>query len=121
MTGSLNFCSIVLPIATGIAEPPAAAKRRLDMSALPGGMASAAARTVGTLENASTLNRSISPHMFFTADGFRHPDGDRTIRHAPVASVASVCVSDPPTWNSGMPNKRLLPGLALSIRLQAQA
>src|SRR5689334_2408761 len=104
-----------------MAEPPAAAKRRLEMSASPGGIVSAAARTVGTLDNASTLKRSISAHMFFTAAGLRQPDGDSTIRQPPAVNVASAWVSDPPTWNSGIPNNRLVAGLALSIRLQTQA
>src|SRR5580658_4592026 len=121
MTGILNFSSIALPTATGIADPPPAAYCKLDRSALPGGMANVAASTVGTLDSAWGLKRSTRPQMFLTAAGLRHPEGDRTTRQLPAAKVLNACVSEPPTWNSGMPKSKLVPGLDLSRRLQAQA
>ncbi len=59
--------------------------------------------------------------MFLTEAGLRHPEGDSTTRQPPPVSVASACVSEPPTWNSGMPNNRLIPGCDLSTRLMTQA
>jgi hypothetical protein len=104
-----------------MADPPPAAYRKLDKSALPGGIASVAARTVGTLASISGLKRSTRPQMFFTAAGLRHPAGDRTTKQLPATKLLNACVSEPPTWKSGIPKSRLLPGLDLSRRLQAQA
>lgn len=91
------------------------------MSALPCGTASVAASTVGTLDSASGLKRSTSPQMFFTEFGLRQPLGDSTTNEPPADSVSNTCVSDPPTWNSGMPNSMLAPGFDFSSRLSAQA
>ncbi|MGY3420067.1 hypothetical protein ACVWZW_000542 [Bradyrhizobium sp. F1.13.4] len=67
------------------------------MSALPGGTASVAASTVGTLDSASGLKRSTSCQMFLTALGLRHPLGDSTTSEPPADSVVSTCVNEPPT------------------------
>src|SRR5487761_1532163 len=104
-----------------MADPPPAAYCRLDRSALPGGMASVAAITVGTLPIPSILKRSTHPQMFLTAAGLRHPAGDSTTRQLPAHRVASAWVSEPPTWNSGMPKSRLLAVVDRKrMRLQAQ-
>src|ERR1700722_14178987 len=108
-------------MATGMADPPPAADRKADKTALPGGMASVAARTVGTLDSVSGLKRSTRPQIFRTAAGLRQPEGDRTTRQLPADKLLKACVSEPPTWKSGMPKSRLLPGLDLSRRLHAQA
>jgi hypothetical protein len=55
------------------------------------------------------------------AAGLRHPDGDSTTRQLPALKVASACVSAPPTWNNGMPNSSVSPGLAFRSRLIAHA
>src|SRR5215813_13318066 len=120
MTGNLSLSWIDVPTATGIADPPPAANFRLEISAFPDGTPIAAASTVGTLENASHLKRSINAQMFLTELGLRHPAGDSTTRQPPALRVAKVCVSEPPTWNSGMPNSRL-PGLARRSRLTPHA
>jgi hypothetical protein len=88
---------IAWPTATGIAEPPPAAKRRLDTSAVPCETAKVAASTVGTLDSASGLNRSTKPQMLRIEAGLRHPDGDSTTRQPPALRVAMACVSEPPT------------------------
>ncbi len=49
--------------------------------------------------------------------GLRHPAGDRTTRQPPPESVDRACVSEPPTWNSGMPKSRLAPGLRLEQQI----
>ena len=67
------------------------------MSASPGGTASVAASTVGTLDSASGLKRSTSRQMFFTAFGLRQPLGDSTTSEPPLDRVSSTCVSEPPT------------------------
>ena len=55
--------------------------------------------------------------MFFTAAGLRHPAGDSTTKQLPAAKLLKPCVSEPPTWKSGMPNSRLLPGLRLEQQI----
>jgi hypothetical protein len=60
------------------------------MSALPSGMASAAASTVATLVKASDLKRSTRLQMFLMLAGLRHPAGDKTTRQPPPESVVSA-------------------------------
>src|SRR6185437_10893866 len=105
-----------------MADPPPAAYCRLDRSALPGGTVSVAAMTVGTLPIPSILKRSTNLQMFLTEAGLRHPAGDSTTRQLQAHRVASAWVSEPPTWNSGMPKSRWLAAFGRKgMRLQAQA
>ena len=59
--------------------------------------------------------------MLRTAFGLRQPAPESTTRLPPAEKVCSACVSEPPTWNSGMPNSKVPPGLAFRTRLIAQA